>query len=126
MYETYLGGPVAGASRFAVPGLAAASDLAQFPPVLMINGESDELRVSGERFAATLAQAGVDITCVVEAGTEHGHLNRPGEPAASASIERVVRWFAGLDTGAERPTRPANGAERPPRPANELHQTTTD
>jgi len=99
MYETYLGGPVDEAPLFAVPGLAAASDLAGFPPVLMINGEADELRVSGELFAATLVEAGVDTTCVVEPGTEHGHLNRPGEPAASASIERVVRWIEPLTAG---------------------------
>ena len=68
------------------------------------------------------------LELVTEPGTEHGHLNRPGEPAASASIERVVRWIdglAGLDTGAERPTRPADaGAERPTRPATSDHLTT--
>lgn len=94
MYEQYLGGPVEQAPLPAVPGLAAASDLAGFPPVVMVNGEADELRVSGERFAATLAAAGADVECVVEPGTEHGHLNRPGEPAASATIDRVVRWIA--------------------------------
>ncbi|GAA1955636.1 alpha/beta hydrolase [Agromyces allii] len=98
MYETYLGGPVDEAPLPAVPGRAAASDLAGFPPVLMVNGEADELRVSGELFAATLVEAGDDTTCVIEPGTEHGHLNRPGEPAASASIERVLRWLAGLPT----------------------------
>ncbi|WP_084003661.1 alpha/beta hydrolase [Agromyces aureus] len=96
MYEAYLGRPIDGAPLTAEPGRAAASDLAGFPPVLMINGEADELRVSGELFAATLVEAGVDTTCVTEPGTQHGHLNRPGEPAASASIERVVRWIAGL------------------------------
>lgn len=98
MYETYLGGPVADAPLPAVPGRAEAADLAGFPPVLMINDEADELRVSGEVFAATLVEAGVPLELVVEPGTEHGHLNRPGEPAASDSIERVVRWFATLAT----------------------------
>jgi acetyl esterase/lipase len=121
MYEAYLGGPVDDAPLPAVPGRAAASDVVGFPPVLMINGEADELRVSGEVFAATLVEAGVPLELSTEAGTEHGHLNRPDGPAASASIERVVRWIdglSGLDTGAERPTRPAGaGAERPTRPA---------
>jgi hypothetical protein len=36
----------------------------------------------------------------------HGHLNRPGEPAASVTVDRVVRWLAGLDTAAARPNRP--------------------
>lgn len=98
MYERYLGGPVDDAPLVAVPGRAAASDLAGFPPVLMINDEVDELRVSGELFAAALVDAGVTVDLVVEPGTEHGHLNRPGEPAASASIERVARWIRWLDT----------------------------
>lgn len=95
MYEGYLGGPVDDAPLAAVPGLAAASDLAGFPPVLMVNSEADELRMSGEVFAATLAEAGVPTEVVTEAGTWHGHLNRPDEPAASVTIDRVVRW---LDT----------------------------
>jgi acetyl esterase len=98
MYEAYLGGPVDHAPLPAVPGRAAASDLAGFPPVLMINSEADELRVSGEVFAATLDEAGVPLEMVVEPGTEHGHLNRPDEAAASDSIERVVRWIATLTT----------------------------
>ncbi|MEI5582901.1 MULTISPECIES: alpha/beta hydrolase [unclassified Agromyces] len=94
MYEDYLGRAVGeGAPLPAVPGLATADDLAGFPPVLMVNGEADELRVSGEAFAATLARAGVPVELVTEPGTEHGHLNRPAEPAASATVDRVVRWL---------------------------------
>jgi acetyl esterase/lipase len=100
MYERYLGGSVDDAPLPAVPGLAAASDLVGFPPVLMVNSEVDELRVSGEVFAATLAAAGVPTEVVTEPGTRHGHLNRPDEPAASATIDRVVRWLAGFDTAA--------------------------
>ena len=96
MYEQDLGGPVDDAPLPVVPGEAAASDLAGFPPVLMINGEADELRVSGEVFATSLVAAGVPLELVVEPGTLHGHLNRPDEPAASASIDRVVRWIARL------------------------------
>ena len=96
MYEQYLGGPTRDAPLTAVPGRAAASDLAGFPPVIMVNGEADELRVSGEVFAATLRRAGATVDVVTEPGTEHGHLNRPDEPAASVSIERVVRWIAWL------------------------------
>ena len=98
MYENYLGGPVDGAPLPAVPGLATAADLAGFPPVLMVNSEADELRVSGEVFAATLAAASVPVEVVTEPGTEHGHLNRPDEPAASATIDRVVRWLDHLTT----------------------------
>ena len=56
-----------------------------FPPTLVVNGDVDELRVSGELFAATLAAAGVPVELAFEPGTEHGHLNRPDEPAASAT-----------------------------------------
>lgn len=90
MYENYLGGPVDEADVFAVPGLAAASEVTGFPATTMINGDTDELRVSGEAFAATLAAAGVDVDLSLEPGTEHGHLNRPDEAAASLSLDRFA------------------------------------
>ena len=96
MYENYLGGPVDGAPLPAIPGLATAEHLAHFPPTLMINGDADELRVSGEHFARTLAAAGRDIVAVTEPGTRHGHLNRLDEPAAAASIDRIAARLAAL------------------------------
>jgi acetyl esterase len=96
MYQNYLGGPVDGAPLPAIPGRATAEDLAHFPPTLMINGEVDELRVSGEHFARTLAAAGREIVVLAEPGTRHGHLNRPDEPAFAASIERIVSRLAAL------------------------------
>lgn len=93
MYETYLGGPIEDAPLAVVPGRASAAQLAGFPPVLMINDEIDELRVSGELFAATLLEAGVPLELAVAPGTQHGHLNRPELAAASDSLERVMRWF---------------------------------
>jgi acetyl esterase len=96
MYEDYLGGTIGAPPLAAVPGLATPDDLTGHPPVLMVNGEADELRVSGEVYAAALTAAGVDLELTTEPGTGHGHLNRPGEPAASATIERVVRWLDGL------------------------------
>lgn len=98
MYENYLGGPVESAPLPAAPGLATPDDVRGFPPTLMINGESDELRVSGEVFAAILAAAGTPIELHTEPGTEHGHLNRPDAAAASDSLDRVVRWLATLTT----------------------------
>ncbi|WP_395244679.1 alpha/beta hydrolase [Agromyces sp. MMS24-K17] len=94
MYETYLGGPVDDAPLVAVPGLAEPADLAGFPPTLMVNGDTDELRVSGEAFAVTLAAADVPIELALEPGTEHGHLNRPDEPGASATVARIADWIA--------------------------------
>lgn len=90
MYENLLGGPVEGADVYAVPGLATPDELTGFPPVLMVNSDADELRVSGEAFAATLRSAGADVEVIREPGTQHGHLNRPEEPAASVSIDRFA------------------------------------
>lgn len=94
MYVNYFGGPLDDAPLDVAPGRAAASDLDAFPPVLMINSEIDLLRVSGEVFADTLVEARVPLEFFTEPGTLHGHLNRPDEPAASASIERIAGWIA--------------------------------
>ncbi|MFB7251318.1 alpha/beta hydrolase [Microbacterium sp. NPDC056234] len=96
MYENYLGGSVDDAPLPAVPGSATASDLAQYPPTFIVNGDVDELRVSGEHFAATLAEAGRDVEVLTEPGTRHGHLNRPDEPAATRTIERFAARLAAL------------------------------
>ncbi|MCR2815089.1 alpha/beta hydrolase [Microbacterium jiangjiandongii] len=96
MYENYLGGPLDAADAYAIPGIATTAQLMGFPPVLMINGEADELRMSGEAFARSLAAAGVAVDAVTERGTQHGHLNRPDEPAASLSIERIAARLSPL------------------------------
>ncbi|GAA1465928.1 alpha/beta hydrolase fold domain-containing protein [Microbacterium thalassium] len=98
MYENYVGGPVDDAPVGAVPGLASTADLAAFPPTLMINDDVDELRVSGEAFAAALRDAGREVDVVTEPGTTHGHLNRPDEPAASVSIDRIATRLGALST----------------------------
>lgn len=96
MYENYLGGDITHAPAGAVPGLATPAQLHGFPPTLIVNSDTDELRVSGEHFAASLFAAGRAVTCVVEPGTEHGHLNRPAEPAASRTLARFTDALAGL------------------------------
>lgn len=101
MYEDYVGFalPVGNEAALpAVPGLATTSELVGFPPTLMINGDVDELRVSGEAFAASLAEAGVDIDVLTEPGTQHGHLNRPLEPGFDVSIDRIAGRLAALST----------------------------
>ncbi|MEQ6897810.1 alpha/beta hydrolase [Microbacterium sp. KR10-403] len=96
MYENYLGGPVAAADVYAVPGLATTSELAGFPPTIMITSEVDELRVSGEQFARALRAAGVELDASTEPGTRHGHLNRPDERAAEMSAARFARRILSL------------------------------
>lgn len=117
MYENFLGGSVDDAPLPAIPGLATTADVADFPPTLMINGEVDELRVSGEHFAATLTAAGRPVELRVEPGTEHGHLNRPG-PAASASLDLIAARLAALRPGSQVPqSRTADAAPADSDPA---------
>ena len=94
MYENYLGELFDRPPVGAVPGLATARDVAGFPPTLIVNDEVDELRVSGEAFAATLRDAGRPVEVVTEPGTEHGHLNRPHEAAASVTLTRFATRLA--------------------------------
>lgn len=90
MYENYLGGPAESGDIYAVPGTASVAQLSHFPATIMINGEVDELRVSGEAFGASLRDAGVDLDISTEPGTRHGHLNQPELAAATASIDRFA------------------------------------
>ena len=90
MYENYLGGPVSAAEVYAVPGTASPAQLSHFPATIMINGEVDELRVSGEAFGALLRDAGIALDISTEPGTRHGHLNQPELAAATASIDRFA------------------------------------
>jgi acetyl esterase/lipase len=90
MYENYLGGSVHGAEIYAVPGTADTAALSAFPATIMINDETDELRVSGQAFARALEAAGVEVDVCTEPGTTHGHLNRPELASATASINRFA------------------------------------
>lgn len=94
MYRTYLGGEVDEAPLSAIPGRATPQDLSGFPATIMVNGDTDELRVSGEWFAANLLEAGVPVDLSLEPGTRHGHLNRPEEPGFELTIDRVAAWLA--------------------------------
>ncbi|WP_432483325.1 alpha/beta hydrolase [Kineococcus esterisolvens] len=90
MYAGYVGGDPAGAPAAVTPGTAP---LEGFPPALVLVSEVDGLRGSAEDFAARLVAAQVPVACVLEPGTRHGHLNRPGEPGFGASVRRVDAWL---------------------------------
>ncbi|MDO4259449.1 MAG: alpha/beta hydrolase fold domain-containing protein [Actinomycetaceae bacterium] len=77
--------------RYAFPG---EGDLANLPPVFVLNAEADSLRASGQRLVADLAAAGGDVMQVREPGTAHGHLNEPDLPEAATSMGRILAWMA--------------------------------
>lgn len=70
----YLGGPLSTADGYAFPVLA---DLRGLCPTLVLNAEYDDLRPSGQAFAAALAAAGVDVRQVMVTTMLHGFLNLP-------------------------------------------------
>ncbi|MBI4901842.1 MAG: alpha/beta hydrolase [Actinobacteria bacterium] len=86
--------PLAGATPYDFPALA--SDCTKFPPAYIENSEFDELRASGEAFAAQLRGAGVDVELVTARGVPHGHLNAVGSPMLQ---EAYARFAARLQNG---------------------------
>jgi acetyl esterase len=92
----YVQDPAALAEPYAFPG---GHDLTGLPPTFILNSDIDSLRASGQQYGAELAAAGVDIAMIREVGVRHGHLNEPGDPAATRSIDRIADWL--LVTGAD-------------------------
>lgn len=92
MHQNYLGGPESSADGYAMPGVAVLEGLC---PTVVINAECDDLRASGEAFAASAAQAGVDVQLMTAPGMLHGFLLLPDsiEPARRARdlLARTIR-----------------------------------
>ena len=86
----YVGSAEAFADPIAFP---ANGDARQMPPTLIINAQADDLRSSGEAFAAQLRAAGRRVTCEYEPNTRHGYLNEPENPGALPTIERIANWM---------------------------------
>ena len=80
----------------------------------MVNAEYDDLRASGEAFAASLALAGVDVRMVTAPGMLHAFLiaSDAVEPAARVRelLADTVRTAGSPQTGAVRPLRSAAGS----------------
>ena len=85
----YLGGPISSATPYAFAGLS--DDLRGYPATYIENCEFDDLRASGEEFAAQLRAAGADVELVTAAGVPHGHLNAVGSPLTHATLDRLAR-----------------------------------
>ncbi|WP_207205407.1 alpha/beta hydrolase fold domain-containing protein [Microbacterium protaetiae] len=87
--ENYLGGHSA-ADPYAFPG---GHDLTGLTPTLVITAHQDELRPSGEAYAAELEVAGV-VAQLVDEPNMHGFLNAPGDPSAVRSYDRIAAFLA--------------------------------
>lgn len=72
----------------------ANADVTGLPATYVINAEADDLRASGEAFAAQLRAAGVRVRLEHEPGTVHGYLDRPDEPGAARTVARLVAWLS--------------------------------
>ncbi len=90
--ENYLGAPADRAEPYAMPGVA---DLTGLPPTLVVTGEYDGLRASGEAFAAAAAAAGVQVEERFAADVLHGHINSPWLPQAQETYADLAGWVAG-------------------------------
>ena len=97
-----LGPAMTGVEHFdyALPG--SATSLAGYPRTYIENCEADELRASGERFAAQLEEAGVDVESHTVPGETHGHLSVPGLPTAKATCAHFAAFIADV-VAARRP-----------------------
>jgi len=93
----YLGGPLSRADGYAFPALAVLEGLA---PTLVLNAEYDDLRASGEAFAARLALASVDVRQVLVPGMLHGFLNTRSDVAP---VDRALTLMADVVASARIP-----------------------
>lgn len=96
MSENYLGRPLTEATAFEFPALATREQLATAPPTYLEISEFDDLRVSGDRYAAQLREAGVEVELVLRRGVPHGHLNRRGLEAAGETMDAIAERLRGL------------------------------
>lgn len=98
MYERFLPRAPKASAAYASPGDV---DPAGLPPVLIVASDVDGLRPSAEAYAESLAASAVPHSIQLENGSRHGHLNRPDEPYAIGTIERIADWI-GSTSGASR------------------------
>jgi acetyl esterase len=91
-----------------MPGLGVLEGL---PPTLVVNAEYDDLRASGEAFAACLALAGVDVRIVTATGMLHAFL------IASDAVEPAARVRELLADTVRTAHSPQSRAVRGPRSA---------
>jgi acetyl esterase/lipase len=92
MFRVYAG--AAEDTSLLAPG--DVDDLQGLPPCLVILGEYDPMRTSGERFVAGARAAGVEVAEYLARGMPHGHLNMtPNVPEVGATLDVVVPFLRG-------------------------------
>ncbi|MFK0039396.1 alpha/beta hydrolase [Paenarthrobacter sp. NPDC090517] len=87
--RNYVGSRAALNDPYAFPG---GHELDGFPPTLMINADRDVMRTSGDRFAAELLGAGVDVEQHTIQETRHAFLNRPRLDSFTPAIDLMAKW----------------------------------
>lgn len=71
------------------------TNFAGFPPTQIINCEYDSLRASGEKFAADLRAAGVEVESLTQKNVPHAHLNRVPDdcPEHQQTVDSILRFI---------------------------------
>ena len=87
MHRNFLGGAESNADGYAMPGIAVLDGLC---PTVVVNAECDDLRASGEAFAASAAKAGVDVRQVKAPGMLHSFLMLPDTIEPAARVRRLL------------------------------------
>jgi len=89
MNRNYAGSKGPLTDRLAFPG---GHELGHFPRTLVVNAEHDNMRASGDLFAAELGAAGTDLEHHVLPGTRHAFLNRPTLDEFATTISMIRAW----------------------------------
>jgi len=89
MNRNYAGSRASLHDRLAFPG---GHELGDFPRTLVVNAEHDNMRASGDLFAAELGATGVDLEHHVLPGTRHAFLNRPALDEFATTISMISAW----------------------------------
>ena len=85
------------------PFRADSSDLARFPPSLIVTAEADVVRDEGEAFAARLRAAGSASTAVRYEGTIHGFAVLPALKDSAAARAAIAQAGSVLSAALRRP-----------------------
>ena len=88
MNRNYAGSRGSLSDRLAFPG---GHEIGGFPRTLVINAEYDNMRASGDLFAAELG-AGTNLEHHVLPGTRHAFLNRPALDEFATTISIISAW----------------------------------